>query len=61
MLASSNDTTYGAYFISTILCATLCGVSCMQTFSYFTRLVNSASGASACLTQIVVMSEMIDG
>lgn len=32
-----------------------------SSFSYFTRLVNSASGASACLTQIVVMSEMIDG
>jgi hypothetical protein len=39
MLPFSIDATYGAYFLSTILCAMLCGVSCMQTFSYFTRYV----------------------
>lgn len=32
-----------------------------SSFSYYTRLVNSASGASACLTQFIVISEMIDG
>ncbi|KAG2074650.1 hypothetical protein BDR04DRAFT_1115506 [Suillus decipiens] len=53
--------TYGKNPDELVLCAALLGVSCMQTFSYFSRLVNSASGASACLTLFSVMSEMIDG
>ncbi|KAG1777735.1 hypothetical protein EV702DRAFT_220415 [Suillus placidus] len=39
MLPFSIPITYGAYFLSTILCAILWGVSCMQTFSYFTCYV----------------------
>ncbi|KAG1751532.1 uncharacterized protein EDB91DRAFT_1078297 [Suillus paluster] len=41
MLPFPIGTTYGAYFLSTIFCAMLWGASCIQTLSYFTRLVNS--------------------
>ncbi|KAJ8597499.1 hypothetical protein M405DRAFT_836419 [Rhizopogon salebrosus TDB-379] len=54
-------TTYGAYFFSTLLCAILWGMSCIQLFTYYTRLVNSASIASICLTRFSVMLETIDG
>ncbi|KAG0704519.1 hypothetical protein DFH29DRAFT_1078284 [Suillus ampliporus] len=37
MLPFAIGTTYGVYFLSTVLCAMLWGVSCIQTFSYFTR------------------------
>ncbi|KAG1890228.1 hypothetical protein F4604DRAFT_653672 [Suillus subluteus] len=48
--------TYGTYFLSTILCAMLLGVSCMQTFSYFTRYVRDDRWLKTVVAVIFTMN-----
>jgi hypothetical protein len=48
--------TYGAYFLSTILCAILLGVSCVQTFSYFTRYVRDDRWLKTTVAVIFMMN-----
>ncbi|KAG1816109.1 uncharacterized protein BJ212DRAFT_212243 [Suillus subaureus] len=48
--------TYGAYFLSTIFCAMLLGVSCTQTFSYFTRYVRDDRWLKTTVAVIFTMN-----
>ncbi|KAG2129846.1 uncharacterized protein EDB93DRAFT_1181690 [Suillus bovinus] len=56
MLPFPTGITYGAYFFSTILCAMLWGVSCVQTFSYFTRYVRDDRWLKTVVAVIFTMS-----
>ncbi|KAG2055424.1 hypothetical protein BDR06DRAFT_339934 [Suillus hirtellus] len=48
--------TYGVYFLSTVLCAILWGVFCVQTFSYYTRYIRDDRWLKTTVAIIFMMN-----